>query len=152
MGDFEMNAIDRLSPHAHWLVRLSFAATFLYHGLGKLFALKMMAQMMGMPIAMILMVAMFEVGAGVLVLIGGTGHDWATRIGGLLAVPIMLGAISMVHIANGRNRVPCAAHRSWSIPRISWKHDKRKPTITMHMRNAVPDYYRYRVSSFFSSV
>jgi uncharacterized membrane protein YphA (DoxX/SURF4 family) len=96
-----IDALNRLSPHAHWLVRLSFAATFLFHGIGKLFALKMMAEMMGMPIAMILMVALFEIGAGVLVLVGGAGPDWATRIGGLLAVPIMLGAIFMVHIKNG---------------------------------------------------
>ena len=43
------------------------------------------------------MLAMVETLGGALVLVGGFGFDWATRIGGLLIVPVMIGAIMMVH-------------------------------------------------------
>ncbi len=30
-----MNFLSPLAPHAHWVLRLSLAATFLYHGITK---------------------------------------------------------------------------------------------------------------------
>mgnify|MGYP000266678739 CR=1 FL=1 len=96
-----MNAINALAPYVHWLVRLSFAATFLYHGLPKLLDPAMFAAMMSMPTIAIVMIAILEVGGALLVLYGGFGPDWATRIGGIATVPVMLGAIFMVHISNG---------------------------------------------------
>ncbi len=96
-----MDALNKLQPIAHWLVRLSFAATFIYHGIPKLIMAGDVAAMMGMSVAVVVIVGLFEVGSGILVLYGGFGPDWATRIGGLLIVPIMLGAIFMVHIGNG---------------------------------------------------
>lgn len=96
-----MDALNKLQPIVHWLVRLSFAATFIYHGLPKLTSAGDVAAMMGMSVVVVLVVGLFEVGGGILVLYGGFGPDWATRIGGLLIVPIMLGAIFMVHIGNG---------------------------------------------------
>ena len=30
-----MNFLSPLAPHVHWALRLSLAATFLYHGFGK---------------------------------------------------------------------------------------------------------------------
>ncbi len=38
-----------------------------------------------------------ETTGGALILIGGFGPGWATRLGGLLIAPVMLGAIFMVH-------------------------------------------------------
>ncbi len=96
-----MDFLKKLAPNAHWLVRLSLAATFLYHGLGKFPMAAMMANMMNMPLAMIYMLATAEVVAGVLILWGGIGPDWATRVAGAIMAVIMLSAIMMVHLPNG---------------------------------------------------
>lgn len=92
-----MKALDSLSPHAHWLVRIAVAAVFIYHGLDKFTQLNGMAQMMGLPVAVMAAVALAETAGGVLILAGGVLDDWVTRLGGLLLIPVMLGAISMVH-------------------------------------------------------
>lgn len=85
--------------YAHWLLRIGFAAVFLYHGLGKFPNLSGFAQMAGIPLFLALIVALFETGGGLLVLIGGISRnlDWATRLGGALVIPVMLGAIAKVH-------------------------------------------------------
>ena len=59
------------------------------------------AEMMPIPMALILLVGLFEVIGGLLVLWGAFGPDWATRLGGFLIAPVMLGAIFMVHMKNG---------------------------------------------------
>jgi putative oxidoreductase len=53
--------------------------------------------MAGMPVAMDFLVALAEAGGGVLVFAGGFLKDWMTRIGALAIIPVMLGAIFMVH-------------------------------------------------------
>jgi putative oxidoreductase len=53
--------------------------------------------MMGMPVIVWALVAIAETLGGVLILIGGFTPDWVTRLGGLLIIPPMLGAIFMVH-------------------------------------------------------
>ncbi len=90
-------ALDALAPHAHWLVRLVLASIFVFHGIGKFPAAEAMAAMMGMPVVMIVMLGVMELGAAALVLLGGLGQDWATRLGGLLLAGIMAGAIVLVH-------------------------------------------------------
>jgi len=92
-----MKVLDNLSPYAHWFLRLALASVFLYHGLTKFPVLKPMAEMLQMPVAMILLVALAETAGGALVLLGGFLNDWMTRLGALLLVPVMLGAIFMVH-------------------------------------------------------
>lgn len=92
-----MKALDSLSPYAHWLVRIALAAVFIYHGLDKFTQLNGLAQMMGLPVAVMGAVALAETAGGILVLAGGFIGDWATRLGGLLIIPVMLGAIAMVH-------------------------------------------------------
>ena len=64
-----------------------------------------MADMMGMPVIAVYMLAMMEVGGAILILWGGLGPDWATRIAGLLMAVPMVGAIGMVHAQNGWNSV-----------------------------------------------
>ncbi len=100
-----MNFLKSISPHVHWLPRIALASVFLYHGLGKFPVAAGMAQMMGMPVIMIYMLAMVEVIGSLLILYGGFGPDWATRLGGLFFTPVMLGAIFMVHIKNGWNSI-----------------------------------------------
>lgn len=89
--------LDNCSPYAHWLLRLSTAAVFLYHGLSKFPALNETATMMMMPVWMVLGIALFETLGALLLLFGGFTKDWVTRLGVLLLIPVMLGAIIMVH-------------------------------------------------------
>ncbi len=43
-----MNFLSPLAPHVHWAMRLSLAATFLYHGIGK-FPIPAFSEAMAMP-------------------------------------------------------------------------------------------------------
>lgn len=83
--------------HAHWLLRLTFAAVFLYHGLPKFQDLAGTGQMLGLATWVATLVAIAEVGGALLVLAGGLWKDWMTRLGGLFIVPVMVAAIWMVH-------------------------------------------------------
>ena len=90
--------MQKLAP---WLIRLPFAAVFLYHGTGKLGAPAEMATAMSAPVLMIVMVGLAEVLAGLGAIVGGiqgfAKRDLVTRLAGLAAAPVMLGAIAMVH-------------------------------------------------------
>jgi putative oxidoreductase len=92
-----MDALKKLSPYAHWALRVAAAGVFIYHGVTKFPDLAGGAQMMGMPVFVWALVAIAETLGGVLILIGGFLPDWVTRLGGLLIIPPMLGAIFMVH-------------------------------------------------------
>jgi putative oxidoreductase len=96
-----MEFLKTLAPFAHWGLRLSLAATFIYHGLGK-FPPDGFAQGTGLPLPVAWLVALGEVGAGV-ALIGGAvlAKEILTRLGGLIVIVIMIGAIFMVHLKNG---------------------------------------------------
>ena len=95
--------MEQLKTNSHWLIRLSLAATFIYHGLAKFPMAAMMAEGMGMPVFMVYLLAIMEVAGGLLILYGGVGPDWATRIAGGVFAMVMLGAIFMVHWSNGWN-------------------------------------------------
>lgn len=92
-----MQALASVTRHAHWLLRIALASVFLYHGLTKFPQLGGMAEMMGMPVAALLLVALAETAGGILIFAGGFLSDIMTRVGALLIVPVMLGAIAMVH-------------------------------------------------------
>ena len=92
-----MDALRKLSPYAHWAIRIAAAGVFIYHGATKFPNLAGGAQMMGLPVALWALVAALETLGGVLILIGGFTPDWVTRLGGLFIIPPMLGAIAMVH-------------------------------------------------------
>lgn len=92
-----MNSLKAISPYAHWLLRISLASIFLYHGIGKFPAAAGLAKMMNMPIMMIYLLALMEVTGGVLILVGGFGLEWATRLAAALFMIVMAGAIFMVH-------------------------------------------------------
>lgn len=86
-----------LAPHAHWLLRLALASVFLYHGLPKFQDLAGFAEMASLPLWMAFLVALGEVGGSLLLLVGGFGKDWMTRLGALAQIPVMVGAIFLVH-------------------------------------------------------
>ena len=52
-----MKFLDSLAPHVHWGLRLSLAATFIYHGWGK-FPADAFSQATGMPVPMVWAVAL----------------------------------------------------------------------------------------------
>jgi len=95
-----MSFLSSLSPHVHWGLRLSLAATFIYHGVGK-FPIE--GPMMGMPVAVVWLVALGEVVAGLALIAGAFGKDILTRLGGLIVIVVMIGAIVLVHAKNGFN-------------------------------------------------
>jgi len=100
-----MNALRSFAPYSHWFLRLALGSVFLYHGITKFPALGGLSEMMGMPVFVVGLLAAAETVGALLVLVGGLGWDWMTRLGGLLIVPIMLGAIFMVHLQHGWNSV-----------------------------------------------
>ena len=97
-----MGFLKTLAPHVHWGLRLSLAATFLYHGWGK-FPIDAFSQAMGMPVPMAWAVAIAELVGGAALIAGAFGKDILTRLGGLIVIVIMIGAIGMVHAKNGFN-------------------------------------------------
>lgn len=85
---------------ALWPIRLTMAGIFIFHGVGKLM-MPAMAAMMGLsePIWYVVGLAEIAGGAGFVlggILSGGTG-TLITRLAGLAIIPVMLGAIFMVH-------------------------------------------------------
>lgn len=88
---------ESLSTHAHWALRVALASVFIFHGVEKFTGLAGFAQMMNLPYLVAFLVAAAELAGGVLILVGGIGQDWITRLGGALLIPVMVGAIGMVH-------------------------------------------------------
>ncbi len=95
-----MDFLKNLSPRVHWGLRLSLAATFIYHGAGK-FPIE--GPMMGMPVAVVWLLALGEIAAGILLIAGAFGRELLTRLGALIVIVVMVGAIAMVHAKNGFN-------------------------------------------------
>ncbi len=91
------NVLDSLKPHAHWLLRIGFAGVFLFHGIGKVMAFGGFSQMMGLSTPVAALVTLAEVAAGVGIIVGAFTNDLITRLAGLAVVPVLLGAIFMVH-------------------------------------------------------
>lgn len=86
---------------ADWLIRLSAAATFIYHGATKFPNIAAGAEFMGLPYIVWLAVALGEILAGAALIGGGLVRsplgDLVTRLGGLGMGVIMVGAIGLVH-------------------------------------------------------
>jgi len=94
-----MDFLKVLTPNVHWALRLSLAATFLYHGVGKFPIEGPMAGFLPEPV--VWAVALGEVAAGVLLIAGAFGKEMLTRLAGLIVVVIMIGALAIVHLKNG---------------------------------------------------
>ncbi|MGB1147495.1 MAG: DoxX family protein [Alphaproteobacteria bacterium] len=113
-----MNALfDPIKGYANWALRISFAATFLFHGWDKVASWSagpgasfpsMMSgfgepTLMGYALAGLVTFAELAAGLGILagIFLGST----ITRLSGLAVIPVMLGAIFMVHLPSGFNNV-----------------------------------------------
>ena len=90
-----------LTTNAHFLLRISLASVFIYHGALKFMNLEGFAQMLPISYFMVVLVALAETSGGLLVLLGGfrddAMSDLATRIGAALNIPVMIGAIVLIH-------------------------------------------------------
>ncbi|NNE05238.1 MAG: DoxX family protein [Xanthomonadales bacterium] len=89
------NGFDR-----DWLLRIALASVFLFHGIGKFTGaggIGGFAQMTGLPVFVAFLVGFAEVAGGLGMIIGGFGKPLITRLAGAAIIPVMLGAIFMVH-------------------------------------------------------
>ncbi|MBT6121249.1 DoxX family protein [bacterium] len=87
-----------VSKNRDWFLRIGLASVFLFHGLMKFSVAAGMAKMMGMPIGIIYMIALAEVGGASLIILGGIlKKPLLSKIAGLILTGIMIGAIGMVH-------------------------------------------------------
>lgn len=102
-----------LTTNAHWFLRIALASVFIYHGVLKFMNLDGFAQMLPISYLQVVLVAAAETGGGLLVLYGGLRRDaisdLATRVGAALNVPVIIGAIALVHWGQW-NFVPSASH------------------------------------------
>ena len=107
-----MTLRNRLTANAHWLLRIGIASVFVYHGVLKFSNLEGFANMLPISYVEVVLVALANVGS-VLVLLGGFRgdvlSDLATRIGAALNIPVMFGAIALVHWGRW-NFVPTDTH------------------------------------------
>ena len=107
-----MKLQNLLAKHAHWLLRISVVSVFLYHGILKFSNLDGFANMLPISYAEVVFVALANVGS-VLLILGGFRNDrlsdLATRIGAAFNIPVMIGAISLVHWGRW-NFVPTETH------------------------------------------
>ncbi len=107
-----MKLQDRLTSNAHWLLRIGIVSVFLFHGILKFSNLEGFANMLPISYAEVVLVALANVGS-VLLLVGGFSSsrisDLATRIGAAFNIPVMIGAIYLVHWGRW-NFVPTDTH------------------------------------------
>lgn len=108
-----MKLQERLTSNAHWLLRASIVSVFLYHGVLKFMNLQGFADMLPISYGEVVLVALAEVGGSLLILLGGFRNDpvsdVVTRIGAFLNIPVMIGAIVLVHWGRW-NFVPSETH------------------------------------------
>ncbi len=96
-----MRLPEQITSNAHWLLRIAIVGVFLFHGLLKFANLEGFAAMLPISYTEVVLVALAETGGALLLILGGFGagrfFDITTRIGALLNVPVMVGAIVIVH-------------------------------------------------------
>ena len=107
-----MTLQERLSNNAHWLLRLAIASVFVYHGVLKFSNLDGFATMLPISYVEVVFVGLANIGSALL-LLGGFRDDLfsdlATRIGAAFNIPVMIGAIYLVHWGRW-NFVPTETH------------------------------------------
>lgn len=86
-----------MAQHAHWLLRIIIASVFIFHGVGKLVDIQGFANMVGLPTLLAWLVTFAELAAAIGIIVGGFTSSLITRLAGLAVIPVMLGAIFMVH-------------------------------------------------------
>ncbi len=102
-----------LTANAHWLLRIALASVLVFHGALKFTNLDGFVQMLPISYLEVVLVALAETGGGLLILLGGFRDDrysdLATRIGAALNIPVIVGAIAIVHWGRW-NFVPSETH------------------------------------------
>ena len=102
-----------VTQNAHWLLRIALASVLLFHGALKFTNLEGFAQMLPISYIEVVLVALAETVGGLLILIGGFRNDrlsdLATRIGAAMNIPVLIGAIALVHWGRW-NFVPTESH------------------------------------------
>lgn len=102
-----------ITTNAHWLLRIALASVFIYHGVLKFMNLEGFAQMLPISYLQVVLVALAETSGGLLLLVGGFRadriSDLATRVGAAMNIPVIIGAITMVHWGRW-NFVPSESH------------------------------------------
>ena len=105
--------MKNLTSNAHWLLRIALASVFVFHGALKFMNLEGFAQMLPISYTQVVLVTLAATVSGLLVLLGGFRNDrvsdLATRVGAALSIPVIVGAISMVHWGRW-NFVPSETH------------------------------------------
>ncbi|MEA5446337.1 DoxX family protein [Gammaproteobacteria bacterium AB-CW1] len=92
-------ALEGVKFHSHWLLRIAWGSVFIYMGIDKFMGggLQEFATAMELPVFAAFLVALAEIAAGLLVLLGPFTSGWITRLGALAAIPVLLGAIFIAH-------------------------------------------------------
>lgn len=102
-----------LITNSHWLLRIALASVLLFHGVLKFTNLAGFAQMLPISYLSVVLVALAETGGGLLILLGGLRSDrladLATRAGAAINIPVVIGAIAIVHWGRW-NFVPSETH------------------------------------------
>ena len=92
-----ITALDSFRPNAHWVLRVGLASVFLFHGVGKAVSIEGFSQMMGLPYGVAALVTFAELAAGIGIILGGFNKELITRLATLAMIPVLLGAVFMVH-------------------------------------------------------
>ena len=96
-----MKILDQYASYAHWFLRLTIPGVFVYHGVLKFMNLEAFSQMLQLSSSVVVLVALAEVVGGALILLGGFSRDQKsdlmTRVGALICIPVLIGAIKLVH-------------------------------------------------------
>lgn len=91
--------LDNAGSYGHWLLRFPLVTVFTFMGIDKFVGggIAGFAEMAGLPVAVAALVALTEITAGLLILLGAFTSSSITRLGALATLPVMLGAVFMVH-------------------------------------------------------
>ena len=96
-----MTILDQFASYAHWFMRLTIPSVFIYHGVLKFTNLEGFSEMLQLSLFVVVLVALAEVAGGALILLGGFSRDQKsdlmTRVGALMCIPVLIGAITRVH-------------------------------------------------------
>ena len=96
-----MNHLKRFKHHAHWILRIALASAFVFDSILKFTNTDGFAQMWQITYAETMAIALIEYVGGLLILAGGFSRQWLadfiTRIGAAMQIPIIVGAIVLIH-------------------------------------------------------
>ncbi len=105
--------MNLLKKDAHWLLRIALASVLVFHGATKFVDPSGFAEMLPISFLQVILVAAAEFFGGLLILAGGLSNgrlfDAATRVGAAMHIPVLIGAIALVHWGRW-NFVPTESH------------------------------------------